>query len=258
VGPPSGVRPAGRRGAVLQHRGGGPPALHHPRSPGPQHHHPDRGGGAEPPPQAAGSPQRQGVRRAAQPRHRRGRDAEDPGRGGGVMLTPGDRRRIVVVTGMSGSGKSTAVRALEDAGYFCIDNLPVVLVPQLTGLAELATRDTRLALVIDAREGEMHRQAPSILARLRAEGHDVALIFFDASDESLVRRFSETRRRHPLAPEDSVPAGISREREALREVRSLPDEVIDTSGHTVHAPKALVTARFGPPPSPAPRPTGRS
>ena len=168
------------------------------------------------------------------------------------MSAPGERRRIVVVTGMSGSGKSTAVRALEDAGYFCIDNLPVMLVPQLSGLAELATRDTRLALVIDAREGEMLRQAPNILARLRAEGHDVALVFFDASDESLVRRFSETRRRHPLAPEDSVPAGISREREALRELRALADEVIDTSGLNVHALKALVTNRFGEAPSQAP------
>jgi len=155
-----------------------------------------------------------------------------------------ERRRIVIVTGMSGSGKSTAVRALEDAGYFCIDNLPVVLLPQLTGLAELARPETRLALVVDAREGEMLRQAPSILARLRSEGHHVELVFFDASDESLMRRFSETRRRHPLAPEDSVPAGIARERGLLADLRDLADQVIDTSQLNVHDLKRLVTARF--------------
>ena len=155
-----------------------------------------------------------------------------------------ERRRIVILTGVSGSGKSTAVRALEDAGYFCIDNLPVVLLPQLTGLAELARPDTRLALVIDAREGEMLRQAPGILARLRAEGHHVELIFLDASDESLVRRFSETRRRHPLS-EESVPAGIARERELLADLRNLADQVIDTSQLNVHDLKRLVMARFG-------------
>jgi len=155
-----------------------------------------------------------------------------------------ERRRIVILTGVSGSGKSTAVRALEDAGYFCIDNLPVVLLPQLTGLAELAQPDTRLALVIDAREGEMLRQAPGILARLRAEGHQVELVFFDATDESLVRRFSETRRRHPLAPDASVPAGIARERELLADLRDLADQVIDTSQLNVHDLKRLVMARF--------------
>ena len=156
-----------------------------------------------------------------------------------------ERRRIVILTGMSGSGKSTAVRALEDVGYRCIDNLPVVLLPQLTGLAELAQPDTRLALVIDAREGEMLRQAPGILARLRSEGHHVELVFFDASDESLVRRYSETRRRHPLASDKSVPTGIARERELLGDLRDLADQVIDTSQLNVHDLKRLVTARFG-------------
>jgi UPF0042 nucleotide-binding protein len=126
------------------------------------------------------------------------------------------RRRIVVLTGVSGSGKSTAVRALEDAGYFCIDNLPVVLLPQLTGLGEMAHPDTRLALV-----------------------------FLDASDESLVRRYSETRRRHPLASDESVPTGIARERELLADLRDLADQVIDTSQLNVHDLKRLMMARFG-------------
>jgi UPF0042 nucleotide-binding protein len=162
------------------------------------------------------------------------------------MDLPADgRRRIVVLTGVSGSGKSTAVRALEDAGYFCIDNLPVVLLPQLTGLGELAQPDTRLALVVDAREGDMLRKAPGILGRLRDEGHHVELVFLDASDESLVRRYSETRRRHPLASDESVPAGIARERELLADLRDLADQVIDTSQLNVHDLKRLMMARFG-------------
>jgi RNase adapter protein RapZ len=153
-------------------------------------------------------------------------------------------KRIVVLTGMSGSGKSTAIRALEDAGYFCIDNLPVLLVPRLTELAELGGSATRLGLVIDAREGTMLAEAPRVLADLRREGHQVAVLFLDASDESLQRRFSETRRRHPLAPEGSVAEGLHRERRMLHELRLMADQVIDTSGLTVHDLKRDVQMRF--------------
>jgi UPF0042 nucleotide-binding protein len=153
-------------------------------------------------------------------------------------------KRIVVLTGMSGSGKSTAIRALEDAGYFCIDNLPVLLVPRLTELAELGGSATRLALVIDAREGTMLAEAPRVLADLRREGHQVAVLFLDASDESLQRRFSETRRRHPLAPEGTVAEGLHRERRMLHELRLMADQVIDTSGLTVHDLKRDVQVRF--------------
>jgi len=153
-------------------------------------------------------------------------------------------KRIVVLTGMSGSGKSTAIRALEDAGYFCIDNLPVLLVPRLTELAELGGSATRLALVIDAREGTMLAEAPRVLADLRREGHQVAVLFLDASDESLQRRFSETRRRHPLAPEATVAEGLHRERRMLHELRLMADQVIDTSGLTVHDLKRDVQVRF--------------
>jgi RNase adapter protein RapZ len=153
-------------------------------------------------------------------------------------------KRIVVLTGMSGSGKSTAIRALEDAGYFCIDNLPVLLVPRLTELAELSGSATRLGLVIDAREGTMLAEAPRVLADLRREGHQVAVLFLDASDESLQRRFSETRRRHPLAPDGTVTEGLHRERQMLRELRLMADQVIDTSALTVHDLKRDVQARF--------------
>ncbi|MGO8970947.1 MAG: RNase adapter RapZ [Myxococcaceae bacterium] len=155
-----------------------------------------------------------------------------------------ESKRIVVLTGMSGSGKSTAIRALEDAGYFCIDNLPVLLLPRLTELAELSGSATRLGLVIDAREGTMLAEAPRVLADLRREGHQVAVLFLDASDESLQRRFSETRRRHPLAPEGTVEEGLHRERRMLHELRLMADLVIDTSGLTVHELKRDVQARF--------------
>jgi RNase adapter protein RapZ len=155
-----------------------------------------------------------------------------------------ESKRIVVLTGMSGSGKSTAIRALEDAGYFCIDNLPVLLVPRLTELAELGGSATRLGLVIDAREGTMLLEAPRVLADLRREGHQVAVLFLDASDESLQRRFSETRRRHPLAPEGTVAEGLRRERQMLHELRLMADQVIDTSALTVHDLKRDVQGRF--------------
>ncbi len=156
-----------------------------------------------------------------------------------------DSKRIVVLTGMSGSGKSTAIRALEDSGYFCIDNLPVLLLPRLTELAELGGTSTRLGLVIDAREGTMLAEAPRVLADLRREGHQVAVLFLDASDDSLQRRFSETRRRHPLAPEGTVAEGLHRERRMLQELRLMADQVIDTTALTVHELKREVQARFG-------------
>ena len=156
-----------------------------------------------------------------------------------------ESKRIVVLTGMSGSGKSTAIRALEDAGYFCIDNLPVLLLPRLTELAELGGTSTRLGLVIDAREGTMLAEAPRVLADLRREGHHVAVLFLDASDDSLQRRFSETRRRHPLAPEGTVSEGLHRERRMLQELRLMADQVIDTTALTVHELKREVQARFG-------------
>jgi RNase adapter protein RapZ len=163
-------------------------------------------------------------------------------------------RQMVVITGMSGSGKSTAIRALEDAGFFCIDNLPVLLLPKLTELVGGYgnERIDRLALGIDAREGVFLSQAPRALAELKRGGHAVQVLFLDASDESLIRRFSETRRRHPLAPEGSVQQGIGAERVVLKDLREMADQVIDTSAITVHDLKRMVTARFSPEPSAGP------
>ncbi|MBN9682348.1 RNase adapter RapZ [Corallococcus sp. NCSPR001] len=160
-------------------------------------------------------------------------------------------KQIIIITGMSGSGKSTAIRALEDAGFFCIDNLPVLLLPKLTELAGGGNIE-RMALVIDAREGVFLKDAPRVLAEVRRAGHQVDVLFLDASDDSLMRRFSETRRRHPLAPDGTVAEGIHREREALKDLRELADQVIDSSALNVHDLKRMVQGRFSPEPTTGP------
>ncbi len=160
-------------------------------------------------------------------------------------------KHIVIITGMSGSGKSTAIRALEDAGFFCIDNLPVLLLPKLTELAGSGQIE-RMALVVDVREGIFLKEAPRVLDEVRRAGHQVEVLFLDSSDESLIRRFSETRRRHPLAPTGAVAEGIAAEREELRDLRELADQVIDSSVLNVHDLKRMVQARFSPEPAAGP------
>ncbi|WP_426755076.1 RNase adapter RapZ [Myxococcus sp. Y35] len=160
-------------------------------------------------------------------------------------------KHIVIITGMSGSGKSTAIRALEDSGFFCIDNLPVLLLPKLTELAG-GGHFERMALVVDVREGVFLKDAPRILAEVRRAGHQVEVLFLDSSDDSLIRRFSETRRRHPLAPNGTVAEGIKAERQALRDLRELADQVIDSSTLNVHDLKRMVQARFSPEPAAGP------
>lgn len=151
------------------------------------------------------------------------------------------RHSVLVITGMSGSGKSTAARTLEDAGWLCIDNLPAPLLPKV---AELGVGHDQLAFVVDVREGIYLESAPQALKELSAAGHAVKIIFFDASDEALVRRYSETRRRHPLGGNDGVAEGIAQERKALSELRALADQLIDTSSLTTHELKKLIHARF--------------
>jgi RNase adapter protein RapZ len=151
--------------------------------------------------------------------------------------------RFVVLTGLSGSGKSQAIRALEDLGYFCVDNLPVTLLPMLAELTLRAgTEISRAAVVVDVREGKMLKEFPGVYRKLKARKNlNPALIFLEAAEPALVRRFSETRRPHPLAPDRSAIEGIHEEREAMRAIRKLADHVIDTSEMTVHELRHVFT-----------------
>ena len=148
---------------------------------------------------------------------------------------------IIVVTGLSGSGKSVVIRALEDNGFFCIDNLPVVLIPKFIDLCQGYREGIqRIALGIDLRERLFLQSWPEVLTELRIAGHRVEVLFLDAADEVLLRRFSETRRPHPLAGEGSIQEGIVRERKALEGMRALADKIIDTSDFNVHELKREV------------------
>ena len=154
--------------------------------------------------------------------------------------------QLLVLTGVSGSGKTTALRALEDAGFYCVDNLPAVLLDKLLDLsAHTAGEVTRIATVVDARDTRFLGEAPRIIGELRERGVDLTVLFLDCDDEALVRRYSETRRRHPLAGEGgTVLDGISAERRALEGLRGLADEVVDSTSLNVHDLKRLVSRRF--------------
>ena len=152
---------------------------------------------------------------------------------------------FIVLTGMSGAGKSAASRCLEDLGFFCIDNLPAALIPKVAELcAQSEKRIDRVALVIDAREGRFLDALNDILVDLRRDGHQVRMVFLDASDEALVRRFSESRRPHPLAPTGSALEGIRAERTLLALLKAKADLVIDTSTFTVHEFRKLLATSF--------------
>ena len=156
---------------------------------------------------------------------------------------------IVIITGLSGSGMSSATNAFEDLGYFCVDNLPLTLMPTFGRLVQPEDHNRphieRAALVVDIREGRFLSEFPERLRELRASGLRVYVLFFEASDEALVRRFSETRRPHPADSGDGLLESIRRERGAMSEIRQLADQVIDTSEHTVHTLRRLLLERFG-------------
>ncbi len=155
--------------------------------------------------------------------------------------------RAVIITGLSGSGKSTAMRALEDAGYFCIDNLPVPLLPKVFELAahRIEGRATQpYAFAVDVRERDFLAETRAVIEQLMAEGVNVQVLYLEATDDELVRRYSETRRVHPMSEGGTVREGIAREREALADLRTLANICIDTTVHTVHTLKALTQDLF--------------
>lgn len=158
--------------------------------------------------------------------------------------------RFVIITGLSGAGKSFAIKCFEDMGYFCVDNLPTTLIPTFADLCVQSTRDIRrIALGVDVREGEYLAHLLEILQELKAKGHPSEVLFLEAGDESLVRRYHETRRRHPLAGEGNVFDGIRAERRAMADVREIADRIMDTSGLTVHQFKELLVDYYGAPKS---------
>lgn len=145
------------------------------------------------------------------------------------------RLPFIVLTGLSGAGKSQAIRALEDLGYFCVDNLPTTLIPTLAKLSLRGAGIEKVAIVVDVREGNFLSSFPKVFKQLRAlRGLTPVLIFLEATNAALVRRFSETRRPHPLAPGRSASEGIRDERVRLTPIRKIADEIIDTSDMTVH------------------------
>jgi RNase adapter protein RapZ len=152
---------------------------------------------------------------------------------------------IFIITGLSGSGKSVAIHALEDNGFFCIDNLPALLIPKFIDLCHGYREEIkRIALGVDLRGGQFLQTWPQVLTEMRAAGHHVQVLFFDASDGVLLRRFNETRRPHPRAGQGSIQEGITRERKALEGMRELADKVIDTSDLNVHQLKREMEESF--------------
>lgn len=154
--------------------------------------------------------------------------------------------RFVIITGLSGAGKSYAIKCFEDMGYFCVDNLPTTLIPTFADLCAQSVREIRrIALGVDVREGEYLVHLVEILQELRAKGHPTEVLFLEAGDETLVRRYHESRRRHPLAGNGNILDGIRAERTATAELREIADRIIDTSQLTVHQLKELLVETYG-------------
>jgi UPF0042 nucleotide-binding protein len=152
---------------------------------------------------------------------------------------------IVIVTGLSGSGKSTVLNVLEDLGFFCVDNLPLVLFAKFFDLCSQTTgKINKAAIGMDIREGGFFKDYPRIFSELKDSGYNFEILFIDCSDEVLVRRFSETRRSHPLSSEGSVVKSIAKEREELAGLKSIATRVIDTTNTNVHQLKKNIKDNY--------------
>ena len=155
-----------------------------------------------------------------------------------------DSKQLVILTGLSGSGKSTVLKAFEDMGFYCVDNMPVELIPIFAELHAAGEGDFgRAALLVDAREGSQLQKLPGLLTHLRKD-HPISLVFIEANDEALLRRYSETRRPHPLGQDYSVRESLLHERELMAPIRKLADVVIDSTQFNVHELRSFITRRF--------------
>ncbi len=155
----------------------------------------------------------------------------------------GHSAELVIITGMSGSGKASVLKAFEDLGYYCVDNLPVGLIPQFAELAGQSSTINRTALVVDVREGAQLEDLPTIVKAVKRM-LPTTMVFLEAADEILLRRYSETRRPHPLGKDSPVRTALTAERRHLRSIRAMADLVIDTSKFNVHELRAYITKRF--------------
>ena len=155
------------------------------------------------------------------------------------------RLRVVVVTGLSGSGKSTAIKAFEDLDYFCVDNLPVVLLADFLELREKSSEDLyHIALGMDIRERSFLESYPRVFNELRERGTNLEILFLEAADEAIQRRFSQTRRKHPLGGTGTVLDRIRAERERLKHLKEMATRVIDTSNLNVHELKRMISRLY--------------
>ncbi len=150
---------------------------------------------------------------------------------------------LVIITGLSGSGKATVLKALEDLGYYAVDNLPVGLIPKFAELTKDATNVRRAALVVDIREGAGLKQFPAIYKQLRRQ-LPATLVYLEADDSTIMRRFSETRRPHPLGTSESVLKSIQAEREQLAPIRAVADHIINTTKFNVHELRDIIADKF--------------
>jgi RNase adapter protein RapZ len=160
-----------------------------------------------------------------------------------VQVGHGEHRELVILTGMSGSGKLSALKAFEDLGYYSVDNLPLELIPRFADLVQQSAEIERAALVVDVREGMRLDRFPAILKRVR-KVLATRVVFLEASEDALVRRFSETRRPHPMGRSQTVVEGIRAERKRLEPIRNVADIVLDTTKFNVHELRAHITAQF--------------
>jgi UPF0042 nucleotide-binding protein len=153
--------------------------------------------------------------------------------------------KVAIITGLSGSGKSTALRALEDIGFFCVDNLPVILLPKFLSITASSSPEIKnVAMVMDLRERSFLDKYERIFQGLKKKGYQIEILFLESSDESLLHRFSETRRSHPLSEKGIIMDGITLEREKFSSLKKMADKIIDTTSINVHQLKDIVQRHF--------------